>query len=99
MEATFNLLIMGILSCERSLSGVPNLRRCPTGGFSKIARLHRHTRRHSRTHGHQLNAVRRHDRSMPGAVARRALADDLTEGAAKGARAGKADVEADVRDA
>src|SRR6266542_6668279 len=99
MEATFSLLIMAILICASSLGLVPILGRCRTGGFSKTARLHLHPRRDPRPHGRQLDAVRRHDRSMPRAVARRGLPDDLPERAAEGPQAGEADVEADVGDA
>ena len=52
-----------------------------------------------RPHGRHLEAVGRHHRPMPGAVARRRLADDLPERAAEGPQAGEADVEADVGDA
>src|SRR6266516_4469078 len=79
MEATFSLLIMAILTCASSLGLVLILGRCRTGGFSKPARLHRHPRRDPRPHGRQLDAVRRHDRSMPRAVARRRLAEDRAE--------------------
>src|SRR6266487_2928586 len=99
MEATFSLLIMAILTCASSLGLVLMLGRCRTGGFSKPARLHRHPRRDPRPHGRQLDAVRRHDRSMPRAVARRGLADDLAERATEGAQAIEADIEADVGDA
>src|SRR6266487_2065327 len=99
MEATFSLLIMAILTCASSLGLVLMLGRCRTGGFSKPARLHRHPRRDPRPHGRQLDAVRRHDRSMPRAVARRGLADDLAERATGGAQAIEADIEADVGDA
>src|SRR6266581_5632468 len=99
MEATFSLLIMAILTCASSSGLVLILGRCRTGGFSKTARLHRHPRRDPRPHGRQLDAVRRHDRTMPRAVARRGLADDLPERATEGAQAGEADVEADLGDA
>jgi hypothetical protein len=98
MEATFSLLIMAILTCASSVRLVLILGRCRTRGFSKTARLHRDPR-HLRPHGRQLDAMRRHDRSMPGAVARRGLTDDLAERATEGAQAGEADVEADVGDA
>ena len=55
--------------------------------------------REPRSHGRQLDAVGRHDRSMPRAVARRGLANDLAEDAAERPQAGEADVHADVGDA
>src|SRR5215210_4860030 len=68
--------------------------------FSETAGLlRRFSGGHARTHRRQLDAMRRDDRPVTQAVARRRLADDLAEGAAECAQAREADVEADVRDA
>src|SRR5438270_4849111 len=72
-------------------------RRC--GGVSKTARSPRHPRRHHRPRRPHLMTVGGHHRSIPHAVVRRRLADDLPERAAEGPPAREADVEADVGDA
>src|SRR2546423_4098028 len=67
--------------------------------FSETARSWRHSRRKSRPRCRHLEAIRRLDRRVPGAIVRRRLADDVAERPAEGAQAGKSDVEADVGDA
>src|SRR5438270_7617525 len=68
------------------------------GGVSKTARLPCHPRCHHRPRRPHLVAVGGHHWSIPHAIARRSLADDLPERADEGPPAREADVEADVGD-
>ena len=52
----------GHLSMKGAISSGSHRR----GGFSKTARSHRHPGREPRTHGQHLDAVRRHERPVPG---------------------------------
>src|SRR5256884_6735795 len=98
IEATLSLVII-VCSPWRDLMGMTLMlggRRC--GGVSKTARSRRH-RRHYRPRRPHLVAVGGHHRSIPHAIARRRLADDVPERAAEGPSAREADVEAYVGDA
>src|SRR6266550_1847498 len=100
MEVTLSLVIIARFSPLQDLMGMTLMlggRRC--GGVSKTARSPRHLRRHHRPHRPHLIAVGGHHRSIPHAIARRRLADDLPERAAEGPPAREADVEANVGDA
>jgi len=76
-----------------------SLRSRPRGRFSETARSSRDARGHPRSRGRHLEAVRRLDRWMVLAVARRCLPDDLAERSAEGPEAREADIEAHVGDA
>src|SRR5260370_24872264 len=99
MELALSLVIIRLSSPQRDLIGTTlMLWRRRRGGYSKSARSPRHHRHHHRPHGRHLDAGGRQHRPMPHAVVRWRLADDLSERAAEGRRAGETDVEADVGD-
>ena len=66
------------------------------GGLSKPALMCWAPGAAPRSHSRKLDAVGRHDRSVPLPICARRLSDDLTEGSAECPDAAEADVEADV---
>src|SRR3982074_522321 len=99
MEVTLSLVIT-LVSPLRDLMGTTLMLGSRRGRVvSNTAQSHGHPRRHHRPHRPHLIAVGGHHRSIPHAIVRRRLADDLPERAAEGPPAREADVEANVGDA